>query len=526
MIFDIINIMNRSSSVTFPSVLFIISEDFYDLPMVDFFKSKTSVLTITDAGEEARSLIRVKRPDIVVTNLKLENADELNFTLKIREEFPDQPIIIISAKTDVPTLLRAIDIGVSKYLIKPIDYEELSETMIQLAQESEEKKELKKQEKLLYEYKNAFDAATIISKTDKNGIITYANDEFCTISGYTSEELIGHSHNIIRHPDTPAFVFRDLWETLRNKQIWKGRIKNKKKSGGSYIVDATIVPILDSNAEISEFLAIRQDVTRLIELEEKERQEKDQQRERHHKIELSEEVHKAKESFLLIFTHELKTPLNAIINFSDYLRKEIAKTDLPQVAKLTELATLIRENGYDMLNTVTTLLDLAKLTSHHLVFHPNVFDLEAMISSQIERSSSLMHQNGIVVTVEGPSNPVKVTNDEERMRQVFSNLLSNAIKYGGGKILVSYGQSGSDFWFSVQDNGPGLKNTESIFELFEQEQHDNLTRSAKGTGIGLYFVKMICDHLGLQVRVERSSLLGGASFVILGSTLFHPKGTP
>lgn len=506
-----------------PSVLFIKSSDPADTQIADFLQSKITDVTVTGSGEYAMRIVPLKHPDIVITNLYLEDMNGLDLAAAIREQSPDLPIIVITVDATIQTLQRAIDIGISKYLIKPVNFDKFEIALLHISDAVFQKKELLEQEKLLREYKHAFDAATTITKTDKNGIITYANDEFVKMSGYTREELIGFSHNIVRHPDTPEIVYQNMWQTILAKQIWKGRVKNKTKNGDFYIFDATIIPILDSNDEITEFLAIRQDVTRLLELEEKERQEQERQRQLEFQSKMAEQVNKAKESFLLIFTHELKTPLNAIINFSDYLRREIGKTDLQNASKLTDLAMQIRENGYDMLTTVTTLLDLAKLKSHRIVFHPSACDLRSIITTQIERSSSLIRQNGITVKVDTPSSEVKIINDCERIRQIFSNLLSNAIKYGGDTIMISFEQEGDDFWIRIEDNGSGLNNTETIFELFEQNGDNDFTRSAEGTGIGLYFVKTFCYYLGLQITAGRSSRLSGASFVIRGPILFHPK---
>ncbi len=112
-------------------------------------------------------------------------------------------------------------------------------------------------------YKRAIDKSSIVSKTDLRGIITYANDMFCEVSGYSREELIGSSHNIVRHPDVPKEAFREMWDTIESKKIWKGVVKNRKKDGSSYIVNATIIPILDNRGEIIEYVAVRHDITEL-----------------------------------------------------------------------------------------------------------------------------------------------------------------------------------------------------------------------------------------------------------------------
>jgi len=118
-----------------------------------------------------------------------------------------------------------------------------------------------KENSLLEHYKMAVDASTILSITDSNGIIKYANEQFCKISGYEAEELIGKSHNIVRHPDMSKEAFRELWSTIKSKKPWRGIVKNLAKDGRSYTVEATIIPVLDDSGEIAEFVGIRHDIT-------------------------------------------------------------------------------------------------------------------------------------------------------------------------------------------------------------------------------------------------------------------------
>jgi PAS domain S-box-containing protein/diguanylate cyclase (GGDEF)-like protein len=120
---------------------------------------------------------------------------------------------------------------------------------------------------LLNEYKNAVDNSSIVSKADTNGKIIYVNDKFCEISGFEKDELIGKNHNIVRHPSMSKDFFKNLWETIKNKQIFKGIIVNKKKDGTSYYVDTTIVPILNKDNSIKEYIAIRHDVSQIYEKE-------------------------------------------------------------------------------------------------------------------------------------------------------------------------------------------------------------------------------------------------------------------
>jgi aerotaxis receptor len=86
------------------------------------------------------------------------------------------------------------------------------------------------------------DYAFLVSETDAKGTITFANDAFCDIAGYSVDELIGKPHNIVRHPDMPKAAFKSLWDTVRKGEIWTGFVKNATKNGGYYWVYATVFP--------------------------------------------------------------------------------------------------------------------------------------------------------------------------------------------------------------------------------------------------------------------------------------------
>ena len=101
----------------------------------------------------------------------------------------------------------------------------------------------------------------IISRTDLNGIITDVSEAFCKISGFTKDELIGQSHVIMRHEDTPISVYENLWDTITHGNIWKSEVKNKTKDGDFYWTDSTIYPDYDNNGNIVGYYAIRHDIT-------------------------------------------------------------------------------------------------------------------------------------------------------------------------------------------------------------------------------------------------------------------------
>ena len=84
----------------------------------------------------------------------------------------------------------------------------------------------------------------LVSETDQDGNITFANDEFCQMSERTLEELVGQPHNVVRHPDMPKAAFKDMWETIKSGNKWRGFVKNKTESGKFYWVFATVYPFV------------------------------------------------------------------------------------------------------------------------------------------------------------------------------------------------------------------------------------------------------------------------------------------
>ncbi|WP_423274824.1 ATP-binding protein, partial [Arcobacter sp. YIC-464] len=359
--------------------------------------------------------------------------------------------------------------------------------------------DLKNANKLLSQYKRAVDLSAIVSKTDKNGKITYVNDEFIRTSKYSENELIGENHNIVRHPDMPTSIFEELWNTLLNKQIWKGQIKNKAKDGSAYYVNTTIVPILNYQNEIEEFLAIRLDITDVI----------------NSQIE-AQKADEAKSTFLANMSHEIRTPLNAIIGFSDILCKS-KSLDIHGVKQ----ARIIQSSANSLLSIINDILDISKIESGNFDITIDNTDLYFISEHVIELfSKNAIEKNLKLIFNIDHRIPMCILTDGVRIRQVLSNLISNAIKFTPehGKVelnisLESMSNNKATISFEIKDTGIGIPEDklDNVFKPFIQVDHKS-TREFEGTGLGLSICSHIIEALGSKIGIESSIGLGTRFF--------------
>lgn len=223
-------------------------------------------------GEEAFDIFKERTPDIIITDICMPKVSGLELSKAVKELSPNTPIVITTAHNETNFFIEAIECGINNFILKPIELSMLFRTVDDICDALDIKRELSKQSNLLSEYKKAVDASNIVCKTDTSGVITYVNDEFCKVSGYDRSELIGAPENIVRHPNMSSEVFRQMWEKLENKEIYKGILENRAKDGHSYWVDATIVPILDEKGDLAEYIAIKKDISPMI-LQERELEE-------------------------------------------------------------------------------------------------------------------------------------------------------------------------------------------------------------------------------------------------------------
>lgn len=269
--------------------------------------------------------------------LNIENKD-IDFALLPNSN--QNSIFIASKQYSQELIKKAYSIGIKDFLHIPYIKEEVIYKVQNLLDQQLINNELQFNRNLIQEYKKAIDKSTIVSKADKMGNITYVNEAFINISGYSKDELIGEPHNIVRHPDMDSELFEEMWETISNKQTWNGLIKNMKKNGEHYWVQTVINPIVDPLGNIIEYISLRSDVTQMEDL----------------KIELVNELNLTASNFMEAY--QLSKEYENAISESNILSRTNLKGEITYINKEFE-----KTSGYR--------IDEILGKSHKILKHPD-----------------------------------------------------------------------------------------------------------------------------------------------------------
>jgi PAS domain S-box-containing protein len=352
----------------------------------------------------------------------------------------------------------------------------------------------------------AIDDSAIVARTDISGKIIYVNEMFEKISGYSKEELIGRDHRVINSGHHDKAFFIDLWRTISSGNVWRGRICNRNKNGYNYWVDTTISPVCNDQNEIIEYLAIRHDITDIEKQKLLIRHERD-------RALLSD---RAKTEFLSNMSHELMTPLNAIIGFSDYLKTKVDD------AEIQDSLNNIHKAGGQLHLILSDAILLASLNSEKMDQNVRPISLHDFFNRICLAFEGKIKAKGLqfISSYEFDTELGLVIN-EEHLERIVTNLLDNALKFtksGSIRFEINGDVKNDGFVrslaFHVIDTGIGIEPADfkKIFIDFVQLD-GSMTRNYAGSGLGLSLAKKLANFYGGQIYVD-SRLNEGSRFTL------------
>lgn len=237
------------------SVLFV--EDDADVreQLSQFLKRRVGTLYVAENGQEGLELWRRHKPEVVVTDIMMPVMDGLKMAELIRQENHSVPIIVTSAFNDAKFLLKAIDLGIDKYVIKPVNTALLLQAIQKGAWMARAEMEMQLAS-------TVFDASSdAIMITDTRNLIIAVNAAFCEITGYREEEAIGRNPTILSSGKHDEDFYRDMWQQLAETGRWSGEIWNRRKSGEIYVEWLTLNTVKNHRGETSHYVAIFADIT-------------------------------------------------------------------------------------------------------------------------------------------------------------------------------------------------------------------------------------------------------------------------
>jgi PAS domain S-box-containing protein len=343
--------------------------------------------------------------------------------------------------------------------------------------------------------KNALKEATILSITDKDDRITYANELFCKITKYSIEELIGKTHEELLFSGVHDMeFFADIKRSIDKGQVWTGEICNRARDGTLYWVDTTIVPFLDNKGVPYEHIAVMFDVT-----------EKKQTEDMLHKTEKLSLVGELAAGF----AHEIRNPLTTIRgfvqimnSFTDEKRKSYSHTILEEIDRINHI--------------VSEFMVFAK---PHAVKY-NQCNLSEIIRNVVSFLSSEATMKNVDIKHDFHDDEVYIFGEKHQLTQVFLNMIKNAMDAlpNGGNINLSYTICNDEIYVSIKDNGIGMTK-----EQVEKIGQPFFTTKEKGTGLGLMVsYKIIANHRG---RISVTSVPDkGTTFMIIFPELNNFNG--
>lgn len=338
--------------------------------------------------------------------------------------------------------------------------------------------------------------------TDLDGKIEYVNPRFTEMTGYTKEEAIGQNPSIMKSGEHDKEFYKELWDSIRTGNEWRGEFLNRRKDGTTYWEMASISPVRNDLDQITHYIAIKDDITEKKNIEQQLLEAKEK----------AEESDRLKSAFLANMSHEIRTPMNAILGFSELLQHEGI-----QPGDRQEYIKLINDKGNDLMNIISDLIDISRIEAGDMKLvktHIRINNMILEIFEQVKKEKALKGKDEVQVRFRIREDAeYSILSDKNRLRQVFNNLLGNALKFTNeGYIELGYDLMDDHVRFYVKDSGIGItpENQKVIFERFRQEDN-SYTRKHGGTGLGLAISKQIVELLGGEIGVE-SKPDQGASF--------------
>jgi PAS domain S-box-containing protein len=347
-------------------------------------------------------------------------------------------------------------------------------------------------------------SASTILITNTEGEIEYVNPAFTLTTGFTETEVLGANPRILKSGEMPPETYQDMWDTLLRGDIWQGEIINKSKFGDLYWEAVSISPVKNDQGETTHYVAVKDDITQRKRMEEELVIARDR----------AVEANRLKGRILANISHDMRTPLGAILGYSEMLQGgvfgSLTEDQLDKLQRITESTNHLTE-------FVNNLLAQSELEAGQVALQTQSISIERLVQEIGSATEILAAQKGLAFSAKVAAEmPDTVLGDQYWLRRILSNLINNAIKFTDeGSVDLSIDCVDKEYWtIKVADTGHGIPLGEqaNIFEAFQQGSQKG--HAAGGSGLGLAIVKDVTELMGGRISLN-SMVDQGSTFTVL-----------
>ncbi|NJB81888.1 PAS domain-containing sensor histidine kinase [Wenyingzhuangia aestuarii] len=387
---------------------------------------------------------------------------------------------------------------------------QLKQRLKYLEREVNNSKLLKKSEKFLMSVLNNSPAAMIICEAP-DGRVSYINDAVWSFRGNTNQRLTGITvEEYVNswteyYPDGKQYTGKEM--PIARSLLHGEIVKNEQlivelEDGTQKWIAASSAPIYDDDKKIIAAIVIFHDITEYKLLEESLQKNKA----------YLTQLNNTKDKFFTLIAHDLKSPFNSILGFSNLIAEDLKNKDYSDIENY---AQIIQEASLKTLELLSNLFEWAKSQTNKLTLNLEVLDLKELINNTVALAKYAAQQKSISITV-NIATKTPIYTDKTIIETIIRNLVSNAIKYTykNGKIVISASKNQNEHIITVTDNGVGIKN-ENLNKLFKISESISTcgTQNERGTGLGLIICKEFVEKLNGKIQVTSESG-NGSTFTI------------
>lgn len=469
-------------------------------------------ISTAENGEAGLALYRAQRPDIVLTDISMPVMDGIRMASAIKELNAGATIIAATALSDTHCLMDAIRIGISRYILKPLDFTLLFEAIDDCVARITLERQLMAQHDFIRKLSRAVEQSpSMVLITNGRGIVEYVNPKFTKVTGYRPGEIVGQNFRVLVANVTPLDVFELLWSTISRGYEWHGELMSRKKNGDSYYEEVSISPLTTGEGEITHFVVVMEDISERKEAEEHIRRlnVELEQRVKERTVEL-QAANRELEAFCYSIAHDLSAPLRGLNGFSTILLEDYAdRLDDTGREYLVRLGGMAEKMG----QLISDLLNLSRITRCKL--RREKVDLSTLVNDLVaalgRREPHRRVATVIAENVEAECDPVLT-------RLALENLLANAWKYTAGEPapLIEFGCRSlqGETAYYVRDNGIGF-DMAYVDKMFIPFQRLHGADESDGTGVGLATVQRIAARHGGRAWAEGEEGRGATFYFTL-----------